>query len=55
MHAKETLVVAKVQVRLGAVIGHVALAVLVGIKRAGIYVYVGVKLLDSNPQTSGLQ
>jgi len=39
---REALVVPQVEVRLGAVLGDVALAVLVGVERSGVYVDVGV-------------
>ena len=53
--AQEPLVVAQVEVGLGAVFGNVALAVLIGIESAGVDVDVRVELLDGNAQTSGLQ
>ena len=52
---QKTLVVSQVKVGLGAVVGNIALSVLVGIERSGVYVDVGVELLDCNPETSGLQ
>ena len=55
MHAQKTLVVAQVQVCLGAVISHIALSMLVGIQRARINVYVRVKLLDCNLEAAGLK
>jgi len=45
----------QIQIGFGAVIGHIALTVLVGIKRARINIDVRVKLLDCNSETSGLQ
>ena len=47
-HVGEALVVAQVEVRLGAVVGDVDLAVLVRAHRAGIDVDVGVELLEGD-------
>jgi|GEM_PF-3859501 len=55
MDSEETLVVAQVKVCFGSVFGHVAFSVLIGIERSGIYVYVGVKFLDSDAQASCLK
>ncbi len=52
---REALVVPQVEVRLGAVLGDVALAVLVGVERSGIYVDVGVEFLNGHRVTAGLQ
>ena len=52
---KKTLIMAQVQVRLGPVIGDVALAVLVGVQCSGIDIDVGVKFLNGNFEPSGLQ
>ena len=46
----EALVVAQVEIRLGAVLGHEHLAVLVGGHRAGVDVDVGVELLQPDRQ-----
>ncbi len=54
-HVQEALVVAQVQVGLGAVLGHEALAVLVGVQRAGVHVDVGVQLLDGDREAARLQ
>lgn len=45
----------QVKVTLVAVHGHVALAVLVRVERAGVDVNVGVKLLDGYPVSPCLQ
>lgn len=52
---EETLVVAKVEVCLGAVFGHVALAMLVRVERAGINVKVRVKFLDGDVVATALE
>ena len=49
----EALVVAEVEVRLGAVLGHEDLAVLVGRHRAGIDVDVRVELLEADAEPAG--
>ena len=54
-HAGEALVVAQVQVGLGAVIGDVDLAVLVGRHRAGIDVQVGVQLAQPHGEAARLE
>ena len=51
----EPLVVAEVQVRLGAVVQHEDLAVLERVHRAGIDVDVGIELLVGDPQAAGLE
>ena len=52
---RETLVVPQVEVGLGAVLGHVAFAVFIGVQRAGVDVDVGVEFLDGHRIASGLQ
>ena len=54
-HIQEALVVAQVQVGLGAILGHEALPVLVGIERARIHVDVRVQLLDGDREATRLQ
>ena len=53
--AQEPFVVPEIQVGLGAVLRHIALAVLVRIQRSGVDVDVGIEFLDGDPQPSGLQ
>ena len=53
--AQEAFIVSEVQVGLGAILGHIAFAMLVGIQGPGVDVDVGVKFLDGHPQASGLQ
>ena len=55
LYARETFVVAEVEVCLHAVDGDIALAVLVWIERARVDVDVRVKLLDGDVVTSCLQ
>ena len=50
---EEALVVADVQVGLGAVLGDEHLAVLEGVHRAGVDVEVGIELLHRHPQAAG--
>lgn len=45
----------QVQVGLGPVLGDKALAVLIGIQCARVHVEIGVKLLDGDPQSTGLK
>src|SRR5579871_2792105 len=47
-HARKPLVVAEIEVRFGAVVGDVDLAVLVRAHRAGVHVDIGVELLKGN-------
>ena len=49
---EEALIVAQVEVRLVAVIGDKALAVLVGIEGSGVDIDIGIKLLDRALQTA---
>ena len=51
----EALVVAQVEVGLGAVLGHVYLAVLVGAHGAGIHVYVRIQLLRADLEPALLE
>ena len=51
----EPLVMAQVQVRLGAVLGDEDLAVLVGAHGAGVHINIGVELLVAHPQAPLLQ
>ena len=53
--AREPLVVAEVQVRLGAVVGDVDLAVLERAHRARVHVDVGVELLERDPVAVALE
>lgn len=53
--ARKPLVVPQVEVGLETVLRHVALAVLVGVQRAWVYVDVGVELLDGDFVASCLQ
>ncbi len=55
VHAKEPLVVSEIQICLRAIVRHVALSVLVGIKRARIDVDVGIEFLDCDTKSSGLK
>ena len=55
LYVGEALVVAEVEVCLVAVDGDVALAVLVGVERAGVDVDVGVELLDGHAVAAGQQ
>ena len=52
---QEALVVPQVQVGLRAVLGHEALAVLVGVQGAGVHVDVRVQLLDGDGEPARLQ
>ena len=52
---REALVVSQVEVGLGAVLGDVAFAVLVGVERSGIDVDVGVEFLNGHRIAAGLQ
>jgi hypothetical protein len=47
--------VAEVEVGLGAVFGHVDLAVLVGTHRPGVHVQVGIALLERDAQATAFQ
>ena len=51
----KALIVAQVQVRLGPVVGHIDLAVLVGVHGPGVNIHVGVELLELDLQASGLE
>ena len=53
--AGEALVVAEIEIRLGAVVGHEHLAMLIGRHRAGIDIEVGVELLDPRAVAARLQ
>ena len=53
--SEEALVVSEVEVGLGSVLGHVALAVLVGVEGAGVDIDVGVEFLDCYAQASCLK
>ncbi len=55
MYTQKTLIVTQVQVSLGAVISHIALAMLIRVQSARINVYVRVKLLDGNLEAAGLK
>lgn len=52
---EEALVVADVQIGLGAVVGDEHLTVLEGVHRAGVDVEVGVELLHRDPKSPGLE
>jgi hypothetical protein len=54
-HIQEALVVPQVQVGLGPILGHEALAVLVRVERAGVHVDVRVQLLDGDGEAPRLQ
>src|SRR5271169_6092417 len=49
------LVMAKIEIRLGAVVGDVDLAVLVGAHRAGIDIQIRVELAQPDPKSARLQ
>ena len=51
----EALVVAQVQVRLGAVLGHIDLAVLIGAHGSRVHIDVGVQLLSGHLQPPALE
>ena len=51
----EAFIVAQVQVGLRSVVGDENLAVLVGAHGAGVYVEIGVELLEGHLQSPGLQ
>ena len=53
--AQVALIMSEVQVGLGAILGHIAFAMLVGIQGPGVDVDVGVEFLDGHPQASCLQ
>ena len=53
--AQKALVVAKVQVCLGAILGYIDLTVLVGAHGTWVHIKVGVKLENSHTQASGLE
>ena len=55
VYAQETLIVAQVEVRLGAVFRDIALAVFVRVERTGIDVDVGIEFLDGDAQAACLQ
>lgn len=55
VHAQESFVVSEVKVSLCAIIGHIALAMLVWIQCTRVNVNVRVKFLDGDSETSGLQ
>ena len=55
VRVSEALVVAKVQVGFGAVVGDENLAVLERVHGAGIDVDVGIELLEGDPKASGLE
>ena len=52
---REPLVVAEVEIGLGAVVEHEDLPVLEGVHRAGIDVDVGIELLDGDAEPAGLE
>ena len=52
--AREAFVVAKVEVGLGAVHGHIALAVFVWVQRARVDIDVGVDFLNGDSEATGL-
>jgi hypothetical protein len=54
-HAGETLVVAKVEIRLGSIVGDVDLAVLIRTHRPGIDIEVRVELAQAHLETARLQ
>ena len=54
-HAREAFIMAKVEVGLRAVVGHIDLAVLIGRHRARIDVQIGIELADADRITARLQ
>ncbi len=54
-HIQEPFVMPQVQVRLGTVIGHIALPVFIRVERSRIHVDIGVQFLNSGPIAPGLQ
>ena len=55
VNTQEALVMSQVQVGLGSVIGHVALAMLVRVQCSRVNVDIWVKFLNGDSQPSGLQ
>jgi hypothetical protein len=55
VHVQESLVMPQVKVGLGAVVGDIDLAVLIGIHRPGINVDVRVELLDRDGESTLLE
>jgi len=53
--AQKTLIMPQVQITFGSVFGHKTFTVLVRIERAGIYIQIRVKFLDSYPQAACLE
>ena len=52
---REAFVVAEVEVGLGTVHGHIALAVFVGVERPWVDIDIGVEFLDGDREAAGLQ
>ena len=52
---EKTLIMAQVQVGFRSVIGHVALPMFIGVEGPGVYINIGVKLLDGDRKAAGLQ
>ena len=46
---QKTFVMAKIEIRLRAILGHIALAMLIGIQCARIYIDIWIKLLNGYP------
>ena len=51
----EPLIVTQIQIRFGAILGHIDLTVLVGAHGSGVHVDIGVQLLGCHLQPPGLQ
>ena len=54
-YIEKTLIMPQVQVGLRSVIGHIALTVFIGVKRTGVYINIGIELLDGDLKAPGLQ
>lgn len=46
---------AQIEVGFSAIVGNIALPVFVRIKRSGVYINVGIELLDGHLKAAGLQ
>lgn len=52
---EEAFVMTKIEVGFGSVIGHVALPMFVGVQGSGVYINIGIKLLDGYRKPPGLK
>jgi hypothetical protein len=55
MRRRKTLVVPEVEIGFGTIVGDEYLAVLIGRHRPGVYVQIGIALLEGNPESAALK